>query len=187
MAAGCKTSRKRGKGKLTAQQRLFAHEYLVDRNATQAAIRAGYSSRSAYSQGERLLRHAEVAKLVEAGMTRLTEKIDLKIDRIVLELHRILTADPLDALDDDGSLRALSEWPKDLRCALSGIDVQELFDGRGEDRMVIGFLKKVRFWSKPEAADQLMRHLGGYEKDHAQAAETLSSIIRAAREKKAKR
>ena len=50
----------------TLKRQVFAKEYLVDRNATQAAIRSGYSERTAYSQGSRLLKHVEVQTEIAA-------------------------------------------------------------------------------------------------------------------------
>lgn len=59
---------------MNPKQRAFAVEYLKDHNATKAAERAGYSKKTAYSQGARLLKHAEICKFLEtkvakAGMT----------------------------------------------------------------------------------------------------------------------
>jgi phage terminase small subunit len=61
---------------LTDKQKAFAHEYMVDKNATKAAIRAGYSKKTASSQGERLLRNAEVRAAVDAGLQRLAEETE---------------------------------------------------------------------------------------------------------------
>ena len=58
--------------KLNAQQRAFADEYLKDFNATQAAIRAGYSEKTAYAQGHRLLKNAEIAEHIEARLSDIT-------------------------------------------------------------------------------------------------------------------
>ncbi len=69
-----------------AQQKLFAKEYLIDLNATQAAIRAGYSKRTAYSQGQRLLKHVEVKRLVLAGMKRRNAKIECSSDMVLERL-----------------------------------------------------------------------------------------------------
>jgi len=57
---------------MNAQQRAFADEYLKDFNATQAAIRAKYSEKTAYSQGQRLLKHVEVAEYIEARLSDIT-------------------------------------------------------------------------------------------------------------------
>jgi phage terminase small subunit len=76
---------------LTARQARFVAEYLIDLNATQAAIRAGYSARSAYSQGERLLRHAEIRKAVAAGKKRQADRLELTAMRVLEDIHRIGT------------------------------------------------------------------------------------------------
>ena len=61
---------------LTTKQKRFCQEYLIDLNATQAAIRAGYSEKSAYSVGQRILKNVEVKKYIVEQMERLkNEKI----------------------------------------------------------------------------------------------------------------
>lgn len=60
---------------MTAKQELFIREYLVDFNATQAAIRAGYSSRTAYSIGNELLRKPEISQAIDAAMTERRNKL----------------------------------------------------------------------------------------------------------------
>jgi len=78
---------------LTDRQRRFVEEYLVDLNATQAAIRAGYSKRTAASQGERLLRHVEVAAAVRAAQDARSRRTGLTADRVLQDLLDIATAD----------------------------------------------------------------------------------------------
>lgn len=68
------------------KQTLFVQEYLIDLNATQAAIRAGYSAKSAASQGERLLRNVEIAKAVEEGMRERGERTQTSADWVIREL-----------------------------------------------------------------------------------------------------
>ena len=68
---------------LTARQQRFVDEYLIDLNATQAAIRAGYSAKTAYSQGQRLLKNVEVAaSLAEHGQKHAAE-LDLSAGRVL--------------------------------------------------------------------------------------------------------
>ena len=55
---------------LNARQKRFAAEYLIDMNATQAAIRAGYSAKTAYSQGQRLLNNVELKQVIEQGLEK---------------------------------------------------------------------------------------------------------------------
>lgn len=79
--------------KLTPKQRRFVEEYLVDLNATQAAIRAGYSRKTAASQGERLLRNVEVKAAIQAAMKARQERTEITQDRVIAELAKIAFGD----------------------------------------------------------------------------------------------
>lgn len=76
-------------GKLTAKQEAFIREYLVDLNATQAAIRAGYSARTARAQGNRLLTNADVAAAVEAAKQERAQRTELTQDYVLDGLRGI--------------------------------------------------------------------------------------------------
>lgn len=76
-------------GTLTPRQQCFVSEYLVDLNATQAAIRAGYSAKTASSQGERLLRNVEVADAVQAAMKAREDRTAITQDMVLRELAKI--------------------------------------------------------------------------------------------------
>lgn len=102
------------KKKLSPMRQRFVAEYLKDLNATQAAIRAGYSERSAYVQGPRLLGEPEVKAAIDAGIARRNKRLEISQDRIVKELAKIGLADIKDYLsfrtektqvgfDDDGT------------------------------------------------------------------------------------
>ena len=76
---------------MNPRQTLFAKEYAVDHNATQAAIRAGYSKKTAYSQGQRLLNHAEVSVLVKAQQDKQSEALELTTESVLTGLNEIAT------------------------------------------------------------------------------------------------
>lgn len=76
------------------KQARFAQEYIIDMNATQAAIRAGYSERTAYSQGERLLKHAEVREEIARLRAKLSDKLEITAENVVRRWWEIATADP---------------------------------------------------------------------------------------------
>jgi phage terminase small subunit len=78
---------------LTPKQAAFVMEYLKDLNATQAAIRAGYSKKTASSQGERLLRNAEVQAAVTKGREKLAAKVEVTTERVLGGLLAEATAD----------------------------------------------------------------------------------------------
>lgn len=73
-------------GGLTAKQQTFVREYLVDLNATQAAIRAGYSAHTANEQGARLLAKASVAAAVQAGMDERAERTGITSDYVLTSI-----------------------------------------------------------------------------------------------------
>lgn len=78
---------------LTAQQQRFVDEYLVDLNATQAAIRAGYSARTARQQGNRLLTNADVAAAVQKAQVARAERVEIEADSVLREVYAIAMAD----------------------------------------------------------------------------------------------
>lgn len=77
------------KSGLTAKQRLFCQEYLVDLNATQAAIRAGYSEKTAHVQGPRLLENVSVQEEIKRLVKMKLEKIGVRSDRVLEELAKL--------------------------------------------------------------------------------------------------
>jgi phage terminase small subunit len=84
---------------LTAKQEKFVREYLANPNATQAAVRAGYSPKTAYSIGPRLLKHVEVKAAIEEAIAQEA----ITPERVINELARIAT----------GDLRDVAVWDKD--------------------------------------------------------------------------
>ncbi|MFU5001925.1 terminase small subunit [Pseudomonas paraeruginosa] len=145
---------------LTKKQRLFVDEYLIDLNATQAAIRAGYSTRRATEIGYQLLQRPEVAQAIQAAMAERSKRTEVEADYVIRRLREIDEMDVLDILEDDGSFRSIREWPKVWRQFLSGIEVAELFEGRGDDRRIAGVLRKVKWPDKLRNLELLSRHVG---------------------------
>jgi phage terminase small subunit len=74
------------KAKLSIQQQRFVEEYLVDLNATQAALRAGYSTKTAYSQGQRLLKHVEIKKKLRAVQDKRSENVGRTAEDVLADI-----------------------------------------------------------------------------------------------------
>lgn len=83
----------KGTDKLTDKQKLFVFEYLIDQNATQAAIRAGYSKKSAYSIGNENLKKPEIQKFLEKYQLERAEKCGVTFDNVINELKKLGFAD----------------------------------------------------------------------------------------------
>jgi phage terminase small subunit len=145
---------------ITPKKRLFAAEYLIDLNATSAAKRAGYSEKTAYSQGDRLLKDVEVKKLIADGMAKRSITTQITAERVLQELARVAFFDPRRLLNADGSPKPINELDDDTAAVLSGMDITEEYDGTGADRVFVGYTKKVKVSDKVAALGLAMRHLG---------------------------
>ncbi|MCP1404437.1 terminase small subunit [Achromobacter insolitus] len=145
---------------LNEKQRRFAAEYLIDLNAKQAAIRAGYSPKTAESQGSRLLSNAKVAKAIQAGKEARAARTEITQDRVLQELARLAFFDIRQLYHEDGRLKAPHELDDDTAAAVAQLESIEEYAGRGEDREAIGTTKKAKTFSKDAALALAMRHLG---------------------------
>lgn len=153
---------------LSKKQLRFVQEFLVDLNATQAAIRAGYSKKTADVQGSRLLSKAKVKAKIEAGQKKLSEKIEITQERVLREYAKIAFLDPSTFFDKGGALLPIHDIPKESIAALSGIDIVKRSIQEGDDLPELEETKKIKVWDKVKALDSLARHLGLFEKDNDQ-------------------
>lgn len=145
--------------KLPPNQERFIEEYLIDLNATQAAIRAGYSPKTANEQGARLLANASVRHKIDALKQARSERTEITADVVLKELLRLARVDISQAFDERGWLKDLKDIPEDVRRAISGIETQELFSGDSDQKSIIGVTRKVKFWDKTKALELLGKHL----------------------------
>lgn len=105
---------------MTAKQRLFALEYLIDFNGKQAAIRAGYSPRTAEVQACRLLRNAKVKAFIEANKRERTENIEVSVENILRELLIMGHYDPADFCEKCTCPADIAKLPEHVRRAIAG-------------------------------------------------------------------
>ena len=153
-------------GKLTPRQQRFVEEYLLDMNATQAAIRAGYSKKTARSQGQRLLTYADLLNQIWIAPQKRSERIEISQDRVLREYARIAFFDPRKLFQKDGRPIDITSLDDDTAAALVGLDVLEEYDGTGRDRRFIGYTKKYKIADKLKALDALREHLGMRNSTH---------------------
>lgn len=146
--------------KLTPKQRRFVDEYLIDLNATQAALRAGYSKKTAYSMGDENLKKPEIKRAIQKAMQKREERTEITQDRVLLEYARLAFYDPRKLFQPDGTPKPIEELDDDTAAALSGLEVREKFEGAGENRTFVGYTKKYKLANKLGALDSLAKHLG---------------------------
>jgi phage terminase small subunit len=133
-----------GREEFATRREAFVLEYLKDLNATQAAIRAGYSRHTASQQGARLLRNVKVAEKLREAQAERKELSKIQSAQLEREAERIATSD-IRRLFRDGRLIRPEEIPDDLAPAISSIVVKTP-RGPGKSELV-----KVRFWDKNTA------------------------------------
>lgn len=144
--------------RLTRKQERFVNEYLVDLNGTQAAIRAGYSKKSAGVIANELLKKPKIEGKIDARRAEIQQKLEISQERVLGEEKRLAFCDPRDIMTPEGTLIRPNELPEDVARALSGVEVIETFDNEG--RPVTRF--KYKFWDKGRALERISKHLGMY-------------------------
>ncbi|MEB6655030.1 terminase small subunit [Klebsiella aerogenes] len=138
---------------LTDKQEMFCREYLVDLNATQAAIRAGYSDKTAQEQSSRLLSNVMVQNRISVLKSERNEKVGVDAAYVLRRLTEIDQMDVLDVLLANGELKPVKDWPKVWRTTLSGMDVTEM---AGDS---VGLLKKIKWPDKVKNLELLGKHI----------------------------
>lgn len=139
---------------LTAKQLTFCQEYLLDLNATQAAVRAGYSADTANEQGSRLLANASVRDEVQRLQEIRAQRTSISADRVLRELAKIAFANPSDVISwgpDGVRLKESDGLDPDVLPA-----VAEVSETQSEKSHTL----RVKMHDKVGALTQLGRHLG---------------------------
>lgn len=161
------------RGGLTGKQLRFVDEYLVDLNATQAAIRAGYSEKTAYSVGHENLSKPEISQAIETKRAELAAKTGITQERVLQELAKIGFANIRNAVkwgaklafpqDDDDSKSAEPYILNDVAL----IDSADLDESTAAAISEISRTKdgalKIKFHDKKGALDSIGRHLGMFK------------------------
>lgn len=136
----------------------FVREYLVDLNQKQAAIRAGYSQKTAETHASRLMRLPTVRAAIEAAMAKRSARLEITQDRALKEAARLAFSDIRQIFDAHGGLLPVKDWPDDLAACISSVEVLKRNvnsdDGKTDDVL------KVRLWDKPKNLEMLFKHLG---------------------------
>ena len=168
---------KPGTSKASAEtrRRIFVNEFVANGgNATQAAISAGFSEKTARQQGARLLSDVAVSGEITRRRNELAEKHHLKADDTIAELAKIVRADLRKIFNEDGSMKAPKDWPDEIAGAISSIEVDEI----GIEGVVVGRTKKIKLWDKNSAIEKAMKHLGQFEADNKQRGGLLADLPR---------
>lgn len=141
------------KRQLSEQRQRFVEEYLIDLNGTQAAIRAGYSVKTAQEQSSRLLSNVMVQQAIAKAMAERSKRTGVNQDRVVLELAKIAFVKMTDIVDDHGRIKGTAT-DDDLAC-IESIKYKE-----SDNEFGGSIEREVKIGSKLKALELLGKHLG---------------------------
>ena len=136
---------------MTKKQKLFCEEYLIDLNATQAAIRAGYSPETAGAIGAENLKKPQIQKAIARAMADRSRRTGVNADRVVMELAKIAFVNAANVIDADDATLRTNATQEDL-AAVQSVKVKTF----GED----GVEREIKLADKIKALELLGRHLG---------------------------
>jgi len=147
--------------KLTPKQKRFVDEYLVDLNAKKAAIRAGYSEKTAKAIGFENLTKPSVQKYLSERQKARSSRTEITQDRVLEEYAKLAYVQPKDFYGEDGDVLPIHQMPDDVAACITGIDVSNRKIGEDDYETI----KKIRFADKKGALDSLAKHLGMFSED----------------------
>lgn len=143
--------------KLNAKQQRFVEEYLIDLNATQAAIRAGYSVKTAKEIGCENLTKPNIQEAIDKAMAERSKRTGINQERVIQELARIAFVNPQNVINaDDGSVRDDAS-DDDLAC-IQSVKVKTMSGDKGYSEE-----REVRLNDKMKALELLGKHLGMFK------------------------
>jgi len=160
--------------KLTPKQQRFVEEYLIDLNATQAAIRAGYSKKTAYRTGADNLKKPQIAELLEKRSSERSGRTQTDADYVLTRLREIDELDIADILDDAGKVKPVTQWPKPWRQSITGADLHELQVG---DVMTV--VRKIKWPDKLRTLELIGKHVSvkAFEESQQGGSEDLAKAL----------
>ena len=108
---------------MNEKQKLFVKHYLLDRNATKAAISAGYSEKTAKQQGSRLLTNVDVAAAISVSAQKIAEKLDISAEYVLGTIKQTIErcSQGVEVFDREG--HPTGEWKEDSFAVLKGCEL----------------------------------------------------------------
>jgi len=151
------------------------HKLTVKQEKFVQGLFSGLSQREAYRQAFNCRRMSEKtmdekacrlanADKVRARIDELTNELKSRtmvtIERVLAEYARLGFFDPRKLFNADGSPKEITDLDDDTAAAIAGLDVMEIWEGRGDDKRFVGYLKKYKIVDKKGALDSIAKHLG---------------------------
>jgi len=160
-------SKGNGNGRLTDLQARFVDEYCRDFNGPKAALRAGYDRYNIFSAAKRNFESPKVMEAISERKAAISEALRADSERVLNELSRMSFYSAKDFVNEDtGEVLSIHEMDDDAARAVESVESFPVYEGRGNDRQLIGYRTRVRCFNKQAALEALARNLGLFEKDN---------------------
>ena len=142
---------------MTKKQKRFIEEYLIDLNATQAAIRAGYSPDTAQQMGSENLSKPVIKAQIDKAMAERSKRTGVNADRVVQELAKIAFVNAMDVVDPKTATVRPDAAPEDT-AVIQSVKVKQSYSETGEMTE-----REVEMADKLKALELLGKHLGMFK------------------------
>ena len=157
--------------KATQLNKTFAWEFVRTNSGMQAYLNA--TQQTAVTPKDRVRASVKAQQMLSRPQVRkylqtIRDEQRIGVTEIVDELAQIIRFDVADMLNDDGTVKPINQMPETARKMIAGLEVSELWMGRGKNKEQYGVVKKIKFLSKMDAIEKAMKHLGGYKEDNDQ-------------------
>lgn len=160
--------------RLSAKQARFVVEYMVDLNATQAAIRSGYSAQCARSIASENLTKPKIAAAIQQAAAARTSLAQAEADRVLIGLARIAFFDPRTLFDADGFPKAIVDLDSQTAAALASFEIATESLSAGSHATTT--FRCYKLVDKGVALEKLAKHLGLYEQSRKSPQDALAEI-----------
>ncbi len=158
---------------MTELQKRFCEEFIVDCNITNAGKRAGVQGDNVNIVSWQIYQLPEVKEYISELRQGQSDRTMITADRVLSEISRLAFSDIRDYYHEDGLLKLPNELSDDAAAALYAIEVDEMFDLKGNK---IGDTKKIKLYDKLNALDKLARRLGLFSEDNKQKSQPIQLL-----------
>lgn len=149
---------------LTLKQEKFCQAYVETGNASEAYRQAydaeNMAPETVNNEAYKLQKNPQITARIEELERLALIRHQVTVDLLIAEYRKLATLDIRKAFDEEGNLKPIHEIDDDTAAALAGIEVEEIWEGHGQDRERVGTLRKVKFADKKGALDSLMKFHG---------------------------
>jgi len=166
---------------LNPKQIAFCFEFMKDHNGTQAAIRAGYSEKTARVQASDLLTIPNIQQFIQKREAEIRAAAGITRERVMAELGKLAFLDPRKLYDQDQNLIPVSQLDDDTAASIAGVEVDESTDFiTGE---ISAKTKKIKLSDKKGALDSLLKMEGWNKPDKVEQSGKIETIVTISRNK----